>query len=75
MPLNLVATLDELVAIVDRLDEPLAAGDDFERTVALLEELDRVGDRARLANHVSGLAQLFHDLRARLRERLRQPTF
>ena len=49
-----------------RLDEPLAAGDDLERAVALLEELHRVRDRARLADHVAGLAQQLDDLRARL---------
>ena len=51
---------------VHRLDEPLAAGDDLERTIALLVELDGVRDRPRLAEQVAALAQQLDDARARL---------
>ena len=40
----------KLLPVVDRLDEPLTAGDDLERPVALLVELDVVRDRLRLAD-------------------------
>jgi hypothetical protein len=43
-------------------DEPLPAGDDLQRRVALLVELDRVGDRRRLADQAAGLAQQPDDL-------------
>jgi hypothetical protein len=51
-------------------DVPLAAGHDLERAVALLEELDRVGDRARLAVELAGLLQQLDDAGLRLLGRL-----
>ena len=42
MPGNLAAALDERLAVVDGLDEPLAAGHDLQRAIALLVELDVV---------------------------------
>src|SRR6185295_8961036 len=57
MPLQLTTARDELIPEVDALDEPLAAGDDFERPIAFFVELDRVRNGARLADHVAGLPQ------------------
>ncbi len=61
MPAQLRAAGQELVAVLDRADEPLAAGDDLERPVALLVELHRVADRARLAEQVARFLQQLHD--------------
>ena len=63
------AAREQPLAELHRLDEPLAAGDDLERTIALLVELHRVGDRARVAEQVAGLAQHLDDLDACLRRR------
>ena len=67
VPLELAAPLDQLFAEVHRLDEPLAAGQDLERAVALFVELDRVRDGPRLAHEVARLAELLDDDRLRLR--------
>ena len=69
VPLQLAAAREQRLAELDRLDEPLPAGDDLERPIALLVELHRVRDRPRLADQVAGLAQLLDDLRARLGRR------
>ncbi len=45
VPLQLAAALQQFLPELHRLDEPLAAGDDLERAVALLVELHRVRDR------------------------------
>ena len=50
MPLQLAAAREQRLAELDRLDEPLAAGDDLERPIALLVELHGVRDRPRLAD-------------------------
>ena len=57
MPLQLAPALDERRSEIHRLDEPLAARDDLERAIALLEELHVVHDRPRLAEHRALLAQ------------------
>ena len=56
MPLQLAAARQQRLAEVDRLDEPLPAGDDLERPIAFLVELDGVRDRPRLADQIAGLA-------------------
>ena len=56
MPLQLAAAREQRLAELDRLDEPLAAGDDFERAIALLVELHRVRDRPRLADQIAAIA-------------------
>ena len=69
MPLQLAAPRDQRVAELDGLEEPLPAGDDFERPVALFIELHGVGDRPRLADQIAALAQVLHDLLPCLRRR------
>ena len=66
VPLQLAAALEQLLAELDGPDEPLPAGDDLERAVALLVELHRVGDRPRLALQVAARLQQLDDLRLRL---------
>ena len=66
VPLQLAAALEQLLAELDGLDEPLPAGDDLERTVALLVELHRMGDRTRLALQVAARLQQLGDLGLRL---------
>ncbi len=61
MPADFLPTLDEVVAMVDGPDEPLAAGDDLERAIALLVKFHRVRDRLRLALQVAALAQQLDD--------------
>src|SRR4029079_14925534 len=51
-------------------DVPLARRDDLERTVALLVELHRVGDRSRLAHERTIFFQQLHDSLTRLLDRL-----
>ncbi len=51
------------------LDEPLPARDDLERSVAVLPELHRMGDRLRLADHVAGLGEQLDHAGLRLRDR------
>ena len=53
MPVQLAAALEQALAERQRADEPLPAGDDLERAIALLVELDRVRDRPRLAEQVA----------------------
>ena len=66
MPGHLVAPGDEggpevgVPAAVT--DVPLAAGDDFQRFVTLLEELHRMGDGLGLADQFAGLSEDFHHL-------------
>src|SRR3989442_348234 len=49
MPAKFAAALDQGLAMLDRADEPLAAGDDLHRALALLEVLHRVRQRLGLA--------------------------
>ena len=65
-PAQLPAARLELLAVVERSHEPLAARDDLERPLALLEELHRVLDRARLGRERTGLGQQVGDLLLRL---------
>ena len=66
MPLQLTAAREQLVAKLDRLDEPLPAGHDLERPIALLEELDVMRDRPRLADEIAALPQQVRGDRLRL---------
>ena len=65
VPRDLAAALDERGAQVGVAaavaDVPLAGGDDLERPVAALVELDRVLDRAGLAEQLARLGELFDD--------------
>ena len=73
VPLQLAAALEQRLAELDRLEEPLPARHDLERPIALLVELHRVRDRPRIADEIAACAQLLDDLRARFRRRqLRQ---
>ena len=56
--------------LVGVADEPLVGGDDLERPVAVLPELDRVGDGAGLARDVAGLGQQLDDAGLGLLDRL-----
>ena len=69
VPAQLGAALQQPLAELHRLHEPLAAGDDLERAVPLLVELHGMRDRPRLGGQVAALAQLLHDPHARLRRR------
>ena len=64
MPLQLASAREQLLAELDRLDEPLAARDDLERAIALLVELDVVRDRARIAFEIAALLQQLRNDRA-----------
>ena len=55
---ELVAARQQLGAVRQGRDEPLARGDDLQGPLALLVELDRVGDRTRLAHERPALSQL-----------------
>ena len=61
MPLHFVAPGDEggpeLGVTASVADVPLSAGHDLERLVALLEELDRVGDGLGFADQFAGLPE------------------
>ena len=65
VPVQLAGAGDELGAQVGVAaavaDVPLADGDDLERAVAPLVELDRVLDRARLAEQRARLGELLDD--------------
>ena len=69
MPLQFGAARQQLLPKLHRLDEPLPAGHDLERAITLLVELDRVRDRARLADEIARLLEELHDPCARLRRR------
>ena len=69
VPLQLARTLHQRVSERHRLDEPLPARDDLERTIPFLVELHLMGDRPRLADEVAAVPQQLDDLRARLRGR------
>ncbi len=69
MPLQLASAREQRLAELDRLEEPLAAGDDFQRPIAFFEELHGVRDRTRVADEISGFAKLLDDLRAGFRRR------
>ena len=74
MPDQLLAALQELgsqrLVAAAVADVPLTGGDDLERPVAVLVELDRVGDRLRLAHDVAGLMQQLDDAGLGLLDRL-----
>ena len=74
MPREFVATLYETRAQIGFAsavaDVPLARRDDFERTLALFEELHRVRDGTRLTDHLAAFAQQFNDRRLCLLHRL-----
>ena len=61
MPFQLASALEEVLPDVHHPDEPLAARDDFKRTVAFLVELDAVSNRAWFADQMSTLPQLIDD--------------
>ena len=61
VPAQLLAPGQQPVAQGQGPDEPLAGGDDLEGPVALLVELDRVGDRAGLADQVARCGQQLDD--------------
>ncbi len=69
MPLHLRTASEQPVAELHRPDEPLAAGDDLERAIPLLVELDGMRDRARIAEQIAALAKHLDDLHARLGRR------
>ena len=72
--MQLPAPGDELVAqlriAAAVADVPLAGGDDLERPVAPLVELDRVGDRLRVADQLAGVAEQLDDTPLGLADRL-----
>src|SRR5262245_28056126 len=51
MPLQLTSSCQQRLTELHCLDEPLAAGHDLERAIALLVELHRMRDRPGLSNH------------------------
>ena len=61
VPLELLASGQQRLAVGHRLDEPLPGRDDLQRTIALLEELHRMGDRPRVADHGARFDQDLHD--------------
>src|SRR5439155_19958680 len=69
VPLQLAPAREQRLAEFDRLEEPWAAGDDLERTVAFFIKLHGVTDRSRIADQVAALSELFDDLRPCLRRR------
>ncbi len=66
VPAELAAAGQQRLARVHRLDEPLPAGHDLQRTVALLVELHGVRDRTGLAEEVAALAEKLDRSRAGL---------
>ena len=69
VPVQLSPARDQLLAVSDRAQEPLPAGDDLDGPLALLEELDRARDRLRLADQVAGVLEQLDDPFARLVDR------
>ena len=70
VPGDLLAALKEHLAHRHGRDEPLARGDDLERSIALLEEFDRVCDRPRLAEELTVLLEQLDDAGLSLLDRL-----
>src|SRR4029453_16433161 len=66
VPAELPAALEQLLAELDRLHEPLPARHDLERSLAALVELDGVADRHGLADEVAGRAEELGDRGPRL---------
>ena len=66
MPGDLFAAGQQPVLERQGVHEPLPAGDDLERSVALLVELHDVLHRLRFAHQVTGIAQQIRDPGARL---------
>ena len=54
LPSQLAAGREQRVPVRHRADEPLAAGHDLQRAVAVLVELHRVRDRSRRAEQLAG---------------------
>src|SRR6476619_5046606 len=65
MPLQLLAASQELVANVERADEPLAARDDLERMFPFFVELDVMTNGTRLAQQIAAFLQQLDDARSR----------
>src|SRR5439155_17726723 len=59
--------LEERLAEIERLDEPLPARHDLEWPVSLLVKLHRVDNRPRLPDQIAARLELLDDLDARLR--------
>ena len=78
MPSHLVAPGDkggpEVGVPTAVTDVPLAAGDDFQWLVALLEELHRMGDGLGLADQFAGLSEDLHHLGLGREDRLSGQT-
>src|SRR4029077_20396932 len=69
MPPQFTTARQQPLAESDRLEEPLAARHDLQRTIALLVELHGVGDRPWFADEIRALLQLLDDFRPSLRRR------
>src|SRR5439155_14119409 len=69
VPPQLASSREQRVAKLDRLDEPLPARDDLERTVPFFVELDGVRHRPRLADEIPRFAELLDDFGPRFRRR------
>ncbi len=65
MPADLAAPGEQLLAVLDGADEPLAASEDLHRTLPLLEVLDGTGDLDRLADQIPRALQQFDHLAPR----------
>jgi hypothetical protein len=61
VPLDLLATRQELLAVLQRRHEPLARRHDLEGPFAPLVEFDRVGDRSQFTDQGAALAQFLYD--------------
>src|SRR5262249_26294117 len=68
--LQLTAPPDQRVAVREGVDEPLAAGHDLDRAIALLEELHRASHRLGVADELAGLREQLDHPAARLVDRL-----
>jgi hypothetical protein len=53
MPFQQASPLEQFISNIHDADEPLAARDDFERSVALFVELHGVRNRPRLADEIA----------------------
>ena len=70
VPFELASPRDQRLAVIQRADEPLPAGDDLNRALALLKELHRVRQRLGLALQLARLVQQLDRPAARLVDRL-----
>ncbi len=69
VPVQLTPARDQRLTVLDRADEPLAAGHDLHRALALLEELHRPRHRLGLAAQIARLLEQLDDAPARLVDR------